>query len=228
MFKFFRLSFYVDKSPIVIVRRGGCSFVQKVRNIEHGGGKLAIVVDEIDDEDATYITMVDDGTGNGIIIPSLLINKTPGETLISYIADVDQTQASTIKISATFSLPKTADVVNFDLIFSTYSDKALDFIADFLEYRIALGSKAKMTPHYISWPCFTCSDEIIQEDCFGNGKYCAIDADDYDIDGRSILLGGIRQKCILKKSIEQNGNEILWWKYMKRAHSMCYNDFSED
>ena len=54
-----------ESSPIVIVRRGDCSFVQKVRNIEHGGGKLAIVVDEKDDEDAKFITMVDDGTGNG-------------------------------------------------------------------------------------------------------------------------------------------------------------------
>lgn len=54
------------EAPIVIVRRGACSFVKKVREIEHAGGKLGIIVDEVDNEQMDSIIMVDDGTGNGI------------------------------------------------------------------------------------------------------------------------------------------------------------------
>lgn len=71
-----------DPSPIVIVERGGCSFVKKVRNIEHAGGRLAIIIDA-KDEDIENVIMVDDGNGNGIRIPSMMIGKRDG----GYIKD---------------------------------------------------------------------------------------------------------------------------------------------
>lgn len=40
-----------QEPPIYIVRRGQCSFVKKVWEIEHAGGKLAIIVDEVDNEE---------------------------------------------------------------------------------------------------------------------------------------------------------------------------------
>jgi len=33
------------QSPIFIVERGDCTFVTKTRNIAHRGGKLAIIID---------------------------------------------------------------------------------------------------------------------------------------------------------------------------------------
>ena len=63
-----------DRSPFFIAKRGECSFVQKVRNMENIGVAVAIIVDnhaEIIDE----ILMSDDGTGGGIRIPSMLIGK---------------------------------------------------------------------------------------------------------------------------------------------------------
>lgn len=61
-----------DRSPFFFAKRGACSFVQKVRNMENIGVAVAIIVDnhaEIIDE----ILMSDDGTGGGIRIPSMLI-----------------------------------------------------------------------------------------------------------------------------------------------------------
>jgi hypothetical protein len=51
--------------PIILVKRGECSFVKKVRNIERIGGKVGIVVDD-KIEDVQYVIMSDDGTGSGI------------------------------------------------------------------------------------------------------------------------------------------------------------------
>jgi hypothetical protein len=68
-------------SPIVLVHRGGCPFVKKVRNIEHAGGALAVIIDNNDKEMVDHVIMVDDGSGSGITIPSMLISTRDGETI---------------------------------------------------------------------------------------------------------------------------------------------------
>ncbi len=60
--------------PFMIADRGGCPFVQKVRNMEEAGVAMGIVVDN-SDEDIGDIVMSDDGTGAGIRIPSVLVSK---------------------------------------------------------------------------------------------------------------------------------------------------------
>lgn len=61
-------------TKIVIVQRGQCSFVTKVRNAERAGASLLVVADH-QQEDIQNVIMGDDGTGTGIRIPSMLIGK---------------------------------------------------------------------------------------------------------------------------------------------------------
>jgi hypothetical protein len=70
--------------PFMIADRGGCPFVQKVRNMEEAGVAMGIVVDN-SDEDISEIVMSDDGTGAGIRIPSVLISKNDGQKLIDFL-----------------------------------------------------------------------------------------------------------------------------------------------
>lgn len=74
-------------SPIVIVNRGTCPFVKKVRNIQHAGGSLAIIIDDKPGEKVDQVIMVDDGSGNGINIPSMLISQKDGKTICKWICD---------------------------------------------------------------------------------------------------------------------------------------------
>ena len=69
-----------DPSPIVVVFRGGCSFVTKIRNGEHAGGKLVLVIND-KEEDIESVIIVDDGNGAGIRIPAMLIGKKDGEVI---------------------------------------------------------------------------------------------------------------------------------------------------
>ena len=72
-----------DISPFMMAKRGECSFVQKVRNMENIGVAVSIIIDnqeEIIDE----ILMSDDGTGGGIRIPSMLIGKNDGNRLVNW------------------------------------------------------------------------------------------------------------------------------------------------
>ena len=70
--------------PVILVKRGDCSFVKKVRNIERAGGQAGIVIDD-KTEDVQYVIMSDDGTGSGIRIPSMLIGKEDGKRLVNYM-----------------------------------------------------------------------------------------------------------------------------------------------
>jgi hypothetical protein len=78
-------------TPIILADRGGCTFVKKVRNIEHAGGRLGIVMDN-QNEDVTTVIMSDDGTGMGISIPSLLIGKSDGQVLKDFLEKYGGTQ----------------------------------------------------------------------------------------------------------------------------------------
>jgi len=71
--------------PIILVDRGECTFVTKARHIQEFGGVLAIIADNVEFEAANRLIMSDDGTGNGIKIPSFLIGKSDGDMLKEYI-----------------------------------------------------------------------------------------------------------------------------------------------
>jgi hypothetical protein len=74
----------IDFTPIIMVDSGNCSYVTQVRNIEKMGAALAIIIDPME-EDITDVILSDDGTGAGIRIPAMMINKYDGKVLKEYI-----------------------------------------------------------------------------------------------------------------------------------------------
>jgi len=187
-----------NPTPIILVDRGNCTFVMKIRNIEHAGGRLGIVMDNTI-EDVTNVIMSDDGTGMGITIPSLLIGKSDGDILKEFLEDHggthymkinnqdrkknrdrgddlddeddeddddsdyrrderrektdDQKLVEQASLLVTFEMPHPDQRVEYDIWYSSVDNKALDFIVDFEKFDEMLGSKALMTPHFVSWSC---------------------------------------------------------------------------
>lgn len=68
---------------VVLVERGNCSFVSKVRNIANMGGAIAVIIDTLN-EDIKDVILSDDGTGAGIRIPAILIGSKQGNILKDY------------------------------------------------------------------------------------------------------------------------------------------------
>lgn len=122
----------VDKSAtkILLVDRGSCSFVDKVRNGERAGASLVVVIDNRL-EDITDVIMGDDGTGLGIRIPSMLIGKNSGAVLKEYALSNPNEPAA---ISAEFNMDHPDDVVEIELWYSSNNQLALDFIKEFDRY----------------------------------------------------------------------------------------------
>ena len=257
-----------DVTPIIVVERGNCSFVQKVRNIEHSGGAAGVVVDS-KAEDVSYVIMSDDGTGSGIRIPSMLVGKRDGQKFMDFVQeyafmpgggtrksgdddgddemetnddwktpDREPTEAEKKKndifeqslISIKFNMDKPDNRVEYDIWFTSTDDRALDFVDNFEEYDRFLGKKVLMTPHYVTFECNSCDDEFKKKECYGNGKYCAINHKDIKLDGIEILNEDLRQKCIYNNSLSASADVSpqIFWDYIKRIHSICPKYINED
>ena len=118
-----------DISPFWLAKRGDCSFVQKVRNLENIGVAVAIIIDnraEMIDE----VLMSDDGTGGGIRIPSMLIGENDGLKLINWFESASDEDLDKIVMMSDFVLPE-YQTVNYDFWFTSSSDRALSFLEDF-------------------------------------------------------------------------------------------------
>lgn len=78
------------------------------------------------------------------------------------------------------------------------------------------------TPRFVTWACPACTKEFKQDECYGNGKYCAPNlnrATDSFIKGKDIIYEDLRQMCFHSQMVKA-GTEDLWWDYIKYAH-MC-------
>jgi PA domain len=222
--------------PIILVKRGECSFVKKVRNIERIGGKVGIVVDD-KIEDVQYVIMSDDGTGSGIWIPSMLIGRSDGLNMIDFLmkyggtpsvkvsksadegsgknkagegddtepddivppknkgkndskgkADkIDPKDAKTLEMAQiiiTFNMENPDNRVEYDIWFTSTDDRALDFIDNFKEYDKLFGESVLMTPHYVTFDCSDCDASFKSKECFGNGKFCALNHKQIKMNGQ--------------------------------------------
>ncbi|XP_041643734.1 protease-associated domain-containing protein 1-like [Cheilinus undulatus] len=63
----------IIQGQVILVERGGCSFVQKARNVEEAGGKAVLIADNAVDNDSNYLDMVTDGSTTKPSIPALFL-----------------------------------------------------------------------------------------------------------------------------------------------------------
>ncbi|KAL4630141.1 protease-associated domain-containing protein 1 [Arapaima gigas] len=61
------------EDQVVLLERGGCSFVQKTRIVEDAGGKAVLIADDAADNDSQYLDMITDGTADRPSIPALFL-----------------------------------------------------------------------------------------------------------------------------------------------------------
>ncbi len=138
----------------MIAKRGECSFVQKVRNMENIGVAVSIIIDnrpEMIDE----ILMSDDGTGGGIRIPSMLIGTKDGDKILNWMKNASKTELSQLVVMCEFVIPE-HDIVDIDFWFTSSSDRAIDFLEDFRKIEKQLGAKMNFKPRYVFWECTNC------------------------------------------------------------------------
>jgi hypothetical protein len=219
-----------DVAPMYLAYRGSCTFVQKVRNMENLGVAIGILIDDTA-EDVNHLTLVDDGTGGGIRIPSMMISRTDGDVLTKWIKKASPADLRSLVVMAEFKMPvNNKNNVKVEYWMSSSSNRAMDFIEDFhpLLDDLRKENRVQFLPHYVFWSCRGCDQTTLQNDCFSDGRYCATEPSNAYISGREIILEDLRQKCLFTSMQDTKQNTTDWADYIERVHSTCHTAINED
>lgn len=180
---------------IVVVRRGKCSFTTKVKVAYKKGAHAVIIVDQEDSDlktaDLRNIIVGDDGWGDEIHIPSILIAKDEGGKLI------DAVTKSQVVVELSWDVP-TNHIVEMDLWMSSGSKESLAFLKDFSPKRQMLNEVMKFTPHFAVFSMPSTDPAVYNGMCSDtSGEFCAEDPDGSGlVSGKDVLDEDVRQLCI--------------------------------
>jgi len=216
---------------IVVVRRGKCSFTQKVKVAYQKGAHAVIVVDKEDSDltsqDLQNVIVADDGYGGEIHIPSILISKQDGAALIEAVSK------TTVTVQLSWDIPQD-HVVSMDLWMSSGSSDSLQFLKEFSEKRKTLNEVMRFQPHYAVFSMASSDPAVYQGLCSDTtGNFCAEDPDTAgDITGKDVLEEDVRQLCIHELTKKSRSTESRskapaveyaeeYWNYVKQFESAC-------
>jgi len=224
---------------ILMVDRGSCTFVKKVRNAQRSGAAGVIIADNTclcSDSDCINASdnpscetsepiMADDGSGSDISIPSFLMFKHDADNVKDQLIE-DQP----VQLEMSWSLPNPDDRVEYDL-WSTPSDEvSKKFLKDFKSVSKALGDRAYFTPHQYIYDGIKThcqgndGENFCYNLCTNNGRYCATDPDndlDQGISGADVVKESLRRLCIWKHYGEEDGVGQPWWEYIAQFMDRC-------
>lgn len=226
---------------ILMVDRGGCSFVQKVRNAQRSGAAGVVIADNTclcSDKDCVSANgeevcqpaepiMADDGSGGDISIPSFLMFKKDADTIKAELRANHMVQ-----VEMQWALPKPDDRVEYDLWTTPSDPVAKEFQKKFKPVAQALGDRAYFTPHMYIYDGLksNCQGFDGENMCFNlctnSGRYCATDPDndlDHGISGADVVKESLRRICIWKHYGEQDGIGKEWWDYVAEFMERCDN-----
>jgi len=226
---------------ILMVDRGSCTFVKKVRNAQRAGAAGVVIADNVclcTDTDCKAVNgqltcestepiMADDGSGADISIPSFLMFKHDADKVKDQLKE-DQP----VQLEMSWSLPNPDDRVEYELWNSPTDDVSKQLMQEFKPIAKALGDRAFFTPHNyiydgVKTRCQSAEGEnFCYTLCTNNGKYCATDPDndlDQGISGADVVRESLRRMCIWKHYGEDDGVGEVWWNYVEQFMDRCNN-----
>lgn len=178
---------------IFLIRRGRCTFVTKVRIAQEKSAHAVIVIDKessaLTSEDVQRIIMADDGYGDSVKIPSLLISRFDGEKLLTNV------QQGPVMVELAWDIPR-SDVVLADFWMSAGSRETNEFMNRFKYSAETLGYNLQFVPHYHVFGLPVGSDQ--GHLCIDKAsRYCAADPDGPGpLTGADVVREDLRQLCI--------------------------------
>mmetsp|Transcript_21028 Transcript_21028/g.31727 ORF Transcript_21028/g.31727 Transcript_21028/m.31727 type:complete len:457 (-) Transcript_21028:105-1475(-) len=210
---------------ILMVDRGGCTFVKKVRHAQHAGAAGVIIADNTclcrdpdctpppppssSDDTSSVLScetsepiMADDGSGSDISIPTFLVFKRDADVWKDRLSNNQPVQ-----VEMQWSLPISETTVQYELWTSPGDALSRNFLSFFQPMAQALAGSAYFTPHYHIYDGIRagCSggdnnnNNACPTLCTNNGRYCATDPDgdlDHGISGADVVTESLRRICI--------------------------------
>ena len=212
-----------ENNKILIAKRGGCSFVQKARNAQSAGYSMIIIVNNID-IDIKNVIMSDDGSGNDIFIPVVMIYKDEGEKIINFLQKAEKNKKILAEINF-LDKNKVLERVDVKIFFSSSEKKAYELFSNLAYYMYKFKDQVNLIPIYVVHrsPMYNENSPIRIINCVSLGKYCYFPKETtITKDGQAIIIEDIRQKCIYNLYKENNTN--IYFDYLHNYYSHCLID----
>lgn len=233
---------------ILMIDRGDCTFVMKVRNAQKAGATAVIIADNTclcDAGDACTPDgknegceqqepiMADDGSGADITVPSFLMFKQDADPVKKELK-----KNIVVRMEMTWTLPQPDARVEYELWTTPKELVSQPFQKNFREFAAVLGEHAQFTPHmYVYDGLFAgCQGPDGENQCYNlctnDGRYCATDPDD-DLDsglsGADVVTESLRRLCIWRE-YGGDGIGLPWWDYVIEFLARCddVNYFTND
>ncbi|CAD8116226.1 unnamed protein product [Paramecium sonneborni] len=207
-------------SQFIMIERGNCTFVTKVRNAQNAGYTLAIIGNNYDYPLESDFVMADDGHGYAINIPSIFITSQDFNVIKEFVLkyQVSNSLEEQVFVLVKFDVKKRDDV-DVILHLEVSNRDSYRVIDEFQEYYDLL--KNEKVNYTLLYSIFnsnnTQSDYSIDEsNCICQRRYCAMDPDGEGIGtGRNIIEEAIRQTCIFKHF------PLQYFQYMNKFNFEC-------
>ena len=229
------------ESPyILMVDRGTCTFVQKVRNAQRAGAAAVLIADNTclcNDTDCLSKTgvershcepqepiMADDGSGSDVSIPSFLMFKHDADAIKDAV-----TLGNQVRVEMKFAVPAPDSRVEYDLWTTPKDVLSRKFLQSFQDAAEALDKDAFFTPHMYVFDGVKagCQNASGANECMtlctNQGKYCANDPD-HDlatgVSGADVVTESLRSLCIWN-IYGADGIGSQWWAYANIFSETC-------
>jgi len=226
----------------LLVDRGECSFVEKVRNAQKDGAIAVFIADDrclcsvnescgqdlVESCEKIEPFMDDDGSGSDIEIPSMLLLKSDADGLRDAIIS-----GTAIETMISFPVPKATNGRTEYTLFTSPDDRlSRQFLDSFLEAALAFGSKAVFRPRMLvsngtEKGCRQYDESHVpcKSYCTNYGRYCEFpsfyDKEHYDDKGTKIIVESMRRTCIWNIYGRVDGIGKEWWAYVQLWTLKC-------
>lgn len=237
----------------LLLDRGNCHFVEKVRNAQHAGARAVLIGDNKclcsdpeclaatgDDFCETLLPfMADDESGGDISIPSMLLRKSDADSIKKVMTSAKG--ASNVMVKFDWGIPSPDGRVEWTLWQSAWDDQTMATLAQLEAIVQALGKRAFFTPRFVSYNGAKVGCHYDNDDsqpcgnmCLNKGRYCLLDPSpfhdrDVGASGADVVVENLRRKCVWKVVTDDDAEKGVgrkWWKYVKDSGRACGQDES--
>lgn len=225
---------------ILMVDRGECTFVRKVRNAQHSGAMAVIIADNLcqckhkdicNMEEGTQCEdreplMADDGSGTDITIPTMLMFKQDADRIKDEMA-----KKKPVRMTMAWTVPNPDDHVEYDLWSTVTDEKSKDFQIMWLDAQRRIGDRATFTPHYYIYDGIKayCRDDegnnYCEDICTNGGRYCSNNDWTAGVTGTDEVEESLRRLCIWQK-YGNGGKGPELFQYVRQFEA-CLDDPTE-